>query len=275
MALSEDRTILRGRPGWAAHPARRHAILLQAAINGSRAPTDHPALPVHPEQLAAAAEACIGAGAGAVHFHVRASDGQESLAAADVAAAVRAVRTACRETPIGVSTGAWIEPDPERRVALVRAWQVVPEFASVNFHEPGAVALAEVLLDMGVGVEAGLATPEAAEVLRQAELESRCLRVLLEPAEDAVTAALETVAAIERVLGAGERRTRRLLHGGDATAWPILAEAWRRGYDARIGFEDTLWLPDGSPAADNAALVIAAGRYGAGRPDERNAWISG
>ncbi len=254
---------------------RRHAILLQAAINGSRAPTDHPALPVHPEQLAAAAEASICAGAGAVHFHVRARDGRESLASDDVAAAVRAVRAAGGGTPIGISTGAWIEPDRERRLTLVRAWQVVPDFASVNFHEPGAAALAESLLDLGVGVEAGLATPEAAEVLRKAELESRCLRILLEPAGDAVTAALATVAAIESVLGAGEQRPRRLLHGGDATAWPILAEARRRGYDARIGFEDTLWLPDGSPAADNAALVTAAGRYGAGRPDERNAWISG
>ena len=68
-------------------------MLLQAAINGSRAPAEHPALPVHPDQLAAAAKACVAAGVGAVHFHVRSQDGRESLAAADVIACEDTRRT--------------------------------------------------------------------------------------------------------------------------------------------------------------------------------------
>ena len=39
----------------------------------------------------------------------------------------------------------------------------------------------------------------------------------------------------------------------------------RRGLDTRIGLEDVLVLPDGSPATDNAALVAAARALGAGR----------
>ncbi len=127
---------------------------------------------------------------------------------------------------------------------------------------------------LGVGVEAGLATPEAAEILRGAGLEERCLRVLLEPAEQTVPSALETVAAIEGVLGGDRRQPPRLLHGGDATAWPLLVEAGRRAHHARIGFEDTLRLPDGSPASDNAALVAAALRCAAVRQSESSAWIS-
>jgi uncharacterized protein (DUF849 family) len=51
---------------------------------------------------------------------------------------------------------------------------------------------------------------------------------------------------------------RRLLHGTGATTWPLFVEAVRRGYDGRIGLEDTLLLPDGTAAADNEDLTGAA-----------------
>jgi len=35
-------------------------------------------------------------------------------------------------------------------------------------------------------------------------------------------------------------------------------DAFRRGWATRVGFEDSIYLPDGSVAADNAALVAAA-----------------
>lgn len=63
-------------------------------------------------------------------------------------------------------------------------------------------------------------------------------------------------------LAADAARCAALGVAGPAT-WPVLAEAVRRGLDARIGLEDTLHLPDGSPAADNAALVAAAVAAGA------------
>ncbi len=46
-----------------------------------------------------------------------------------------------------------------------------------------------------------------------------------------------------------------LLHGEDTTTWPVLAYAARLELDARIGLEDTLLRPDGTPATDNADLV--------------------
>jgi len=46
----------------------------------------------------------------------------------------------------------------------------------------------------------------------------------------------------------------------EAATWPLLEAALDRGLDVRIGLEDTLRLPDGSLAPDNAALVAAARR---------------
>jgi uncharacterized protein (DUF849 family) len=42
----------------------------------------------------------------------------------------------------------------------------------------------------------------------------------------------------------------------------VLLEASRRGLDTRIGLEDVLVLPDGSPAHDNLDLVRAARELG-------------
>jgi uncharacterized protein (DUF849 family) len=72
---------------------------------------------------------------------------------------------------------------------------------------------------------------------------------------DAATA-LATVRSIEAVVS--ELGAPILLHGFQATAWPMVDEAARRGYDTRIGLEDTLLMPDGSPASGNAELVGTA-----------------
>ena len=235
-----------------------HRSLLQVALNGARHAAEHPALPVTPEQLAAAAADAIAAGAGAIHFHVRGPDGGESLAADDLAAALGGVRAAARGTPVGVSTGARILGDPTLRFAAVERWVALPDFASVNFDETGAASLARLLRLRGVGVEAGLATREAAERLVDSGLGAQCLRVLLEPQEEDAEAALTSVVGLEALLDRGGIRRPRLLHGTGATVWPLIAAAAARAYDTRIGLEDTLTLPDGRAAPGNAALVATA-----------------
>jgi uncharacterized protein (DUF849 family) len=44
----------------------------------------------------------------------------------------------------------------------------------------------------------------------------------------------------------------------NATAWPLVDAARARGYATRIGFEDTLTLPDGGVARGNGELVRVA-----------------
>jgi uncharacterized protein (DUF849 family) len=233
-------------------------VLLKVALNGARAPEEHPALPVRPGEQAVSAAAALRAGAGAVHLHARGADGRESLAAADVDATLAAVRATCGAAPVGVSTGAWIVPDPAARLVAVERWRHRPDFASVNFHEAGAVEIARALLRRSVGVEAGLTSAEAARTLVASGLGASCLRLLLEPQEVEPAAALRTVVLIEAILADGRVDAPRLLHGVGPTAWPLLTAARRRGYDGRIGLEDTLLLPDGRQARDNAELVTAA-----------------
>jgi len=50
----------------------------------------------------------------------------------------------------------------------------------------------------------------------------------------------------------------RLVHGTDEAVWPLLERVMRGGHVSRIGLEDTLLLPSGELATDNAALVRAA-----------------
>ena len=237
---------------------------MKAALNGNRAPGAHPELPCSPEELAEAAADSVVAGAGAIHLHARDSRGAESLAPDCVGRAVAAVRAAVPKTPVGVTTGAWIVPAADERQALVAAWNVLPDFASVNFHEEGAEELAKLLLDRGVDIEAGVCDAAAAARFTASAVAGRCLRVLIEPQESDLSAALRTVARIVGVLAEAGVPAPRLLHGTGATVWGLIGEAARRGYDTRIGLEDTLVREDGTEAAGNAALVVEARRLYAG-----------
>jgi len=232
--------------------------MLQVALNGSRAPGEHPALPVTPDQLAHAAQRAVAAGADEIHLHVRCSDGSESLAPDDVAQTLTLVRAACPGVPLGISTSAGIVPNVAERYHLINHWIVLPRYVSVNTHETGAIDLIRLLLGRGVGVEAGVWTAAAAEQLHASGLASQCLRVLIEAHENDWEAARANAQAIQAALDRAGINRPRLLHGVDAPAWSLAEDAIKQGYDTRVGLEDMLVLPDGTPAADNAALVAAA-----------------
>jgi uncharacterized protein (DUF849 family) len=229
--------------------------VIKAALNGGRTRAEHPGIPITPEAVAAAAKESVAAGAEAIHFHARAADGRESLDPRDVARALAAVRSAVPGTPVGVSTGAWILQNAELRHEMISRWTVLPDFASVNFKEEGAVALAEMLLSRGIGVEAGLSDLRGTEVFLSSGLAPRCIRIPLEPFEQSTEAALKTLEGIEAVLDRASVMLPRLLHGLNQTAWTLIDKAAARGYDTRVGFEDILTLPDGTSANSNGALV--------------------
>ena len=66
------------------------------------------------------------------------------------------------------------------------------------------------------------------------------------------------VREIERILEPAVVVLPRLLHGTESTTWSLMNDAIKKGYDIRVGFEDTLLFPDGAQARTNAELVLEA-----------------
>jgi uncharacterized protein (DUF849 family) len=236
----------------------REPVLVKACLNGSRRREDHAAVPISPAEVARAASASVAAGAGALHVHPRDPSGAETLDPDHCAATIEAVRAACPGIPLGLTTGAWIAGGPERE-RLVAAWPIAPDFVSVNFIEDGAAELARLALARGIGVEAGLASLADVEVLRQSGLAPEMVRLLIEVDPDDADEAAALAAAIDAALAdVAPERARRLHHGVGRATWRVIEAAIARGRDVRVGLEDTLWLPDGAVARDNAELVAAA-----------------
>jgi uncharacterized protein (DUF849 family) len=171
-----------------------------------------------------------------------------------VAATLEAIRARVA-VPVGVTTGAWAEPELIARVERVRSWTVLPDHASVNWHEPGAEELAAALLDRGIGVEAGIwSGTDGAARFAASPLGPRVLRVLAEVTDASPKTAERSARSLLADLGTAHGRP-VLLHGEEGGTWPVLRLAGRLGLATRIGLEDTLVLPDGQRAMSNARLV--------------------
>jgi len=86
-----------------------------------------------------------------------------------------------------------------------------------------------------------------------------CLRVLVEiDFEKEIANALSLAEEIICILGENRIDLPILLHGFDETKWPLYRKSLALGLDARLGLEDGVLLPDGSAAADNRQIIIAA-----------------
>lgn len=230
-------------------------VAVQACLNGGRTRNEHAAVPQTPAELAADALAVRRAGAFAVHLHPRDDRGRETMAVGPCDAAVAAIRAAAPRLPVGLSTAATIDRDPFARAAAVRAWRRAPDFVSVNLSEVGWAGIVRAAVHAGIAVEAGLSTPDEAEELARSPFAHQVVRALVEVDGGAD----EARAIAERIPG----EVAQLWHGYGERTWEVLPAAIAGGYAVRVGLEDVLVLPDGSPAQDNAELVAAAVALGA------------
>ena len=230
--------------------------MIQACLNGRRTRAEHPAIPQTPEELAREGKAAVAAGATSLHVHPRGPDGFETLEGEPRAAVLRAMREACPGIEISFTTGLWITNDPAKRLALIARWTELPDVCSVNISEDGAVELINALVARGIGIELGVATAVDMRKFIASGVAPSCKRLLVE-LEGSPSEAQVECAVMESLLMAADIRLPRLDHGYGRSTYGILDHAHRLGYDLRIGFEDTLALPDGCPARNNAELVAA------------------
>lgn len=239
-------------------------MFLKAAVNGGRSQAEHPTVPVTAEEIAADTVAVLAAGADVVHFHVRTPDGGQTIRPDALAEVLNAIRAVAPDAVVGTTTGLWTCSGPEERYALVEAWDVLPDFASVAFSEQGAAETAELVRARGMVLESAVWTMDDVPALLASPTLHDNVRILIEPVEeDPVEAVAAARAMAERVRAAGVRCP-ILYHGDGPTVWPLVRAAAEDGHQARIGFEDGTTLPDGSAAPDNAALVRAVHELTAG-----------
>lgn len=239
-------------------------MFLKACLNGKRSRAEHAAIPISADAVAADAAACVAAGADAVHVHPRGPDGAETLDPRWIGEAVAAIRAACPGIGVGVSTGAWIAADPAERLAAIAAWDELPDFVSVNLGEAGVTELCDLLARRDIEIEAGVWDEADVAVLGRLGLAHEVLRIMLEPGEAGGPVKPRAIGIVRALDELGATAPRLLHSDGDAT-WPAFGLAVELGYASRIGFEDTLYLPDLERAPDNASLVREARRRAGGR----------
>ena len=253
--------------------------ILSVAPNGARrTKADHPALPMTPADLAAAAVSAQAAGASLIHLHVRDADGRHTLDPGIYREATAEVRAAVGDGMIvQITTEAVGLYTPEQQIATVRT--VRPEAASVALREivpdDAGEALARDFYHWatgeGIHLQHILFTPE--EVARFAGL---CARGVI-PGEDLTVLYVlgrytvgqkSDPSDLDPFLAAAKDVPAGLIGPWFVCAFgakegACVGHAIAHGGHARVGFENNMLLPDGTTAPDNAALVTEAAKAAA------------
>lgn len=239
--------------------------MLQVTPNGPWGKDVHPNMPVSIDELVGDLRACFRAGATGAHLHVRSESGAETLDPSIVNHTCKRVRAAAADVgvpvEIGLTTGAWIVPDLASRIAMIREWEGV-DCATVNLSETGFEDVMSAMLDVGIGIDVGLWAPLEMDRLVRSGLLPQAQRVSIEldPGEPYFLTGnpIDLARQVNQLLDDAGSTCPRLTHGMNDWTWPLVRDAFRRGHDTRVGFEDSVLLPDGTTAKNNAQLVEAA-----------------
>ncbi len=248
------------------------SVALAVAPNGGRrVKTDHPAIPLTPRDLAETAAACRDAGAAMIHVHVRDRDGNHLLDADAYRAAFAAIEGAVGNgLVLQMTSEALGVYAPAAQMAVVEA--VRPEAVSLALRElcPTAAEeqpFADFLLRLkAIGTVPQMIVYSAEEFARLTALMRRGLVPWQDPPVLFVLGryvAGQTSRPLDLLpfLAPGLPRPAHWMmcaFGRHEAA--CAAAAALLGGHVRVGFENNLFLPDGSTAPDNAASIAAVAR---------------
>lgn len=237
-----------------------------APNGGRRTKTDHPALPMTPEELAGTASECLEAGACMIHVHVRDAEGRHLLDVEAYTRATTAIRRAVGERLVlQITSEALGIYKPEEQMAVVRA--VRPEAVSLALRElapdesaePAFAEFMAWLRQERVAPQIILYSPEEAlrldRIYRRGDVPFENIPVLYvlgrytvgqtsRPADLLPFLAPDMPSFRDWMVCAFGRHETACV-----TAGALL------GGHVRIGFENNLDLPDGTRAESNAKLV--------------------
>lgn len=245
----------------------RTRFIASAPNGGRRTKADHPALPTTPEELAQTAKTCLEAGAAMIHVHVRDTAGRHILDADAYHTAIRAIRSACGDNLVlQITTEALgiFATDAQRNIVR----DVKPEAASLAFRELARDKndeqhFAELLLWMRqAGIAPQIIIYDTDDLNRfQTFLqhydftaqEFSMLYVLGRYTE--TPQGLHQLLRFANFPGVHFRDIMVCAFGSEETACVTAAALF--GANARVGFENNLWLPSGETAANNATLIAS------------------
>lgn len=105
-------------------------LIITAALTGAEVTKEHnPAVPYTIAEMVAEAKRSVAAGAAILHLHVREDDGTPTQAKARYADVLAAIRDACPETILQVSTGGATYMTLDERIEVI---DLAPEMASLD-----------------------------------------------------------------------------------------------------------------------------------------------
>jgi 3-keto-5-aminohexanoate cleavage enzyme len=266
--------------------SERRPVVIEVALNGGRGVTEHSAVPLTTTDIAAEAARCFDAGATVAHIHARTIEGAASLDPAWYADAARRIRAAAPGMLISITTlrpaGFTVDTVIETLQTLSME-SALPDLISVNLghtvlwdrelrrtvHFPNdfedVIRLLELSAQLGVVPELGvmdIGFISNAVLLRDEGLIPTNPWFLLELDSPGFGQGLQ-VAPSTRVnydflsltLADQFPEARWAAHGFDVSTYPVLERALAHGAHVRVGLEDAIVLPDGSPGDGNVDQV--------------------
>ncbi|CDX35206.1 conserved hypothetical protein [Mesorhizobium sp. ORS 3359] len=249
-------------------PNQNRVAIAVAPNGGRRTKADHPALPITPGELADVAAASLEAGAAMIHVHVRDRDGRHLLDVEAYRAATAAIRASVGDRLVLQITSEALglyRPEEQMRVVLETRPEAVSlalrEFVPGPTHDAAFASFLETLRVEKVTPQIILYTPEEASYL--AALAGRglipfdnlpVLYVLGRYTVGQTSRPADLLPFLAPSIPAA--RHWMVCAFGDQEVASVTAAALLGGH-ARVGFENNLFLPDGTLASGNQDLVVA------------------
>lgn len=266
-------------------------MLIAVAPNGARrTKSDHPQIPISPEELAHTAQGCLLDGAAMIHLHVRDEQGRHTILPRYYEPALAAIDAAVGDRMIvQVTSEAAGIYHRDQQVEAIR--ELMPACVSIAIRElipdesawDDAQRLLAELVRNGSLVQYIVYSPQEVstyyDLIERGVIPDQPAMLLFVLGRYSETLATAEDLAPYIDANRGNHRWMCCAFGHHEQA--IMSEAARRGGHARVGFENNLYVSKGKLAASNRELVAAAtaSAAAAGRPvataaQARQLWTS-
>jgi 3-keto-5-aminohexanoate cleavage enzyme len=265
-------------------------LIITVALTGN-VPTQqmNPNLPASADEIAADVRRCADAGAVVFHVHARDKDQKPTLDIDVFKANARCIKKTAPEVILQLSTGGRAGKDWEARANPVRLLPEMASFTTGSNNLPGIIYenspqfiefLAGVFKETGVKpeievFETGMIS-NAVYLQNKGFIEASLHFDFVLGAPGSMAGTVRNLLFLSESIPAGSTWT---VAGIGKAEIPLAAAAIAMGGHVRVGLEDNLYLPDGSPASNPklvekvVAIAKEIGREIAG-PDEARTLLS-